>query len=62
MWSVAAKLYPTFTDVLLKVREIIADEADAKNNPHAMDVDDLEESGGDWQNTGQTLVGKGPQG
>ena len=43
LWSVAGKLYPTFTDVLLKVREIIADEADAKNNPHAMDVDNLEE-------------------
>ena len=63
IWGVASKLYPTFSDLLGKVQEMIREEADSKDgSPYAMDIDDLEEPDGKWEETGQTFIGKGPKG
>ena len=62
IWDVANKLYPTFTDLLHKVQEMVSDDNDSKNSPSPMDVDDLGDDEKGWTPTGQTLVGKGPQG
>ena len=61
IWNVAGKLYPTFADLLARVQEMIADDIDQKNGVSQMEVDDLGDEG-EWKSTGQTLVGKGPQG
>ena len=51
--GVASKLYPTFGDLLTKVQEMIREEADSKDcSPYAMDIDNLEEPGDKWEETG----------
>merc|ERR1712026_327759 len=64
IWDVANQLYPTFQDLLSKVHEMIRDEVDCKNGSSPMDIDqlDAEDAGGKWVSTGQTMIGKGPDG
>ena len=55
--------YQDFTSFLNKVQEMVQDDFDAKHEGgNNMDVDNVESDGGEWEDTNQTLVGKGPEG
>ena len=63
IWETADKLYPTFAELLTKVQRMIQDDIDTRQGIGAMDIDNVESDDEDgWEDTGQTLSGKGPGG
>ena len=62
IWPIANQMYPTFAALAAKVQEMVQDEFDAKQEGSNMDVDNVESDGGEWEDTNQTLVGKGAGG
>ena len=63
IWETADKLYPTFTELLTKVQRMIQDDIDSRQGVGQMDVDNVDDDDEEgWEDTGQTLSGKGPGG
>ena len=61
IWDVADQLYPTFAELLVKIQKLIQEEIDSKQGVGPMEIDNVEDDS-EWQNTGQVLTGKGPDG
>ena len=62
IWETANKLYPTFTELLAKVQEMVQDDIDKRQGADFMDVDHVDDDEEGWQSTGQVLTGKGAHG
>ena len=56
IWETANKLYPTFNELLGKVREMVQDSYD-KGETAPMDIDHIDDSE-PWTNTGQCHKGR----
>ena len=63
IWETADELYPTFMKLLAKVNLMVQDDVDSRQGIGSMDVDNVDDDNdADWEDTGQTLSGKGPDG